>query len=235
MDDRLRERLTCVIPAKDEAPTISEVINGAFKFVSEVIVVDGHSRDRTRDIAESEGAKLFLDHKLGKGEALRCVIPHVKTEFVVFIDADGSHDVNDIPKLIEPLVAGTHDLVVASRLIGGSSELHGGFDEFIRLAGSSFVTASINTRFRTSLSDTQNGFRAARTEILKSFHLQDNHTTIEQEMIIKALRLNYRVGEVPSHEHRRKFGRSHIVLWRDSPRYLASLLHHLFVPRSSPK
>ena len=55
------------------------------------------------------------------------------------------------------------DHVAASRLRGGSSELHGGFDEFLRLAGSSFITACINWRFDCRLSDSQNGFRAIRT------------------------------------------------------------------------
>ncbi len=89
----------------------------------------------------------------------------------------------------------------ASRLRGGSSELHGGFDEFLRLAGSSFITACINWRFNCQLSDSQNGFRAVRTSVLRQLDLRENTTTIEQEMTIKTLRQGWRMAEVPSHEH----------------------------------
>ena len=98
---------------------------------------------------------------------------------------------------------GSADHVVASRLRGGSSELHGGFDEFLRLAGSSFITACINWRFACQLSDSQNGFRAVRTSVLRQLDLRENTTTIEQEMTMKTLRHGWRMAEVPSHEHPR--------------------------------
>ena len=114
------------------------------------------------------------------------------------------------------------------RLRGGSSELHGGFDEFLRLAGSSFITACINWRFNCQLSDSQNGFRAVRTTVLRQLDLRENTTTIEQEMTIKTLRQGWRMVEVPSHEHRRTHGTSHIRVWRDAPRYGYSLVRYLF-------
>ena len=63
---------------------------------------------------------------------MRRAIPHIRTPVTVFLDADGSHDPEDIPLLVEPILAGEADHVSASRLRGGSSELHGGFDEFFR-------------------------------------------------------------------------------------------------------
>ena len=145
----------------------------------------------------------------------------------VFLDADGSHDPEDIPLLVEPILAGQADHVTASRLRGGSSELHGGFDEFFRLAGSSFITACINRRFGCRLSDSQNGFRAVRTSLLQQLDLREDGTTIEQEMIIKTLRRGWRMAEVPSHEHPRMHGRSHIRVWRSAPRYVYSLVKYL--------
>jgi dolichol-phosphate mannosyltransferase len=106
--------------------------------------------------------------------------------------------------------------------------LHGGFDEFFRLAGSSFITACINRRFNCRLSDSQNGFRAIRTSVLRQLDLQEDTTTIEQEMIIKTLRRGFRMVEVPSHEHQRTHGHSHIRVWRSAPRYGFSLIKYLF-------
>ena len=153
----------------------------------------------------------------------------------VFVDADGSHDLCDIPRLIEPIRQGEADHVTASRLLGGSSELHGGFDEFFRLPGSSFITACINWRFGVRLSDSQNGFRAIRTCVLRELALRENHTTIEQEMIMRTLRLGYRIAEVPSHESARALRLlARQCLARRSPLRLVSLLRNLFCLMRSP-
>ena len=220
--------VTVVIAAKDEAPSIGAVIERTRRYASEIVVVAAPSTDGTADVAARNGASVLSDAGRGKGRALRQAIPHVRTPVTVFLDADGSHDPEDIPLLVEPIIADEADHVVASRLRGGSSELHGGFDEFMRLAGSSFITACINRRFNCRLSDSQNGFRAVRTSVLRELDLRENTTTIEQEMTIKTLRGGWRIAEVPSHEHPRSHGASHIRVWRDAPRYGYSLVKYLF-------
>ena len=220
--------VSAVIAAKQEAPSISEVLSRTRRFASEIFAVVGHSTDGTPEIAARNGAQVLVDGGRGKGEAIRRAIPHIRTPVTVFLDADGSHDPEDIPLLVEPILMDQADHVSASRLRGGSSELHGGFDEFFRLAGSSFITACINRRFNCSLSDSQNGFRAIRTSVLRQLDLRENITTIEQEMIIKTLRRGFRMAEVPSHEQRRAHGTSHICVWRTAPRYGFSLLKYLF-------
>jgi glycosyltransferase involved in cell wall biosynthesis len=220
--------VSAVIAAKQEGPSIEGVVRRARRYVGEIIVVAGRSTDGTAEIAERSGARVFQDGGKGKGEAIRRAIPHIRTPIAVFLDADGSHDPEDIPLLVEPILAGRADHVSASRLRGGSSELHGGFDEFFRLTGSSFITACINWRFNCRLSESQNGFRAIRTSVLRDLDLRENTTTIEQEMIIKTLRHGLRMAEVPSHEHPRAYGTSHIRVWRCAPRYGYSLVKYLF-------
>jgi glycosyltransferase involved in cell wall biosynthesis len=224
----LPAQVSAVIAAKQEAPSLAMVIERARRYAGDVLVVVGRSTDGTAAVASDAGAKVLHDGGLGKGEALRRAIPLIHTPVTVFLDADGSHDPEDIPLLVEPIVADRADHVTASRLRGGSSELHGGFDEFLRLAGSSFITATINWRFNCALSDSQNGFRAVRTTVLRELDLQEDSTTIEQEMIIKTLRRGYRMTEVPSHEHRRLHGCSHIRVLRTAPRYGYSLVKYLF-------
>ena len=224
-----RDLVTVVIAAKDEAPTIADVVRRSRAFAASVIVVDGHSRDGTAAAAADAGATLVLqDGNRGKGEAIRLAIPHVTSAVTVFIDADGSHVPEDIPLLVGPILADRADHVSASRLMGGSSELHGGLDEFCRLAGSSFITACINWRFGVRLSESQNGFRAVRTAVLQKLPLKENATTIEQEMIIKTLKAGGRMADVASHEHSRRFGTSHIRIWRVAPRYVYELVRDLF-------
>lgn len=220
----LHSRLTVLIPAKNEESTIAEIVQGALVHAGDILVVDGRSSDETAARAAAAGARVREDEGRGKGLAIRGAIPHLRGEVTVLMDADGSHDPADIPKLVAPIVRGEADHVSGSRLLGGSSELHGGFDEWARLAGSSFITACINKRYRVRLSDSQNGFRAIRTELLKRLHLRSRHTTIEQEMIVETLRSKGRVVEVPTHEYARRAGVSHISVWRDGMSYVVSLI-----------
>jgi glycosyltransferase involved in cell wall biosynthesis len=223
-----RDDVTVVIPALNEALTIGDIIQKTRPCASDILVVDGHSPDGTAEIARSMGARVVFDHGKGKGEAIRSVIPHLDREIAVFIDADGSHDPADIPALVRPILAGEADHVSGSRLIGGSSELHGGFDECFRLMGSSLITACINHRFHVCLSESQNGFRAIRTAVLRDLDLQENITTIEQEMIIKTLKKGYRMAEVPSHEHKRKAGYSKISVRKVAFRYVYTMIRYLY-------
>ena len=221
-------KVSIIIPTLDEEHTLKDIIKGCRPHADELLVVDGHSTDRTREVAESEGVRVVLDHQKGKGEALRHSVNFVTGDIIVFIDADGSHDPSDIPKVIAPILQEEADHVSASRLIGGSSELHGGFDEFMRLTGSSFITACINWRFKVNLSESQNGFRAIRKDIIKQLGLQENITTVEQEMIMRTLKKGFRMAEVPSHEHKRKMGYSKISVRKVWLRYVYTLLKHLF-------
>lgn len=220
----LRDQLTVLIPAKDEAKTIPDVIRGASRHASDILVTDGASLDETARLSSEAGARVISDLGRGKGAAIRAAVAHLSSRITVFMDADGSHDPDDIPRLVTPIVRGDAEHVSGSRLLGGSSELHGGFDEWARLAGSSFITACINKRYRVRLSDSQNGFRALRTDVLKALRLRSSHTTIEQEMIVQTLRAGFRMGEVATHEYPRKAGASHISVWRHGPSYVWSLM-----------
>ena len=222
-------KISVVIPAKNEAPTIRDVIKEAKKYAYEVLVIDGNSQDATRKIAEEEGVNVFQDSGTGKGEAVRLGIEKARGDIIVFIDADGSHDPRDIPKLIIPVaVKDEADMVIASRAKGGSDEMQGDIDKCLRQVGSEIVVLIIDLRWKQKLTDVQNGFRAVRASVARSLNLKENITTIEQEMVMKALKKGYRIREVPSHEYARKYGASAIVLKKVWLRYLYCLLKNLF-------
>ena len=101
-----KDEVTVVIPAKNEAQSIVTVIEAVKAFAKEVIVVDGHSQDDTSPKSSAAGARVICDHERGKGDAIRCVISEIKTKVTVFIDADGSHQCDDIPKLVSPILEG---------------------------------------------------------------------------------------------------------------------------------
>ncbi len=186
------------------------------------------SRDKTGKIALSLGAAVITDNGKGKGDGMICAINKIKEGIIVFIDADGSHIPEDIPKIIAPIRSGKADMVIGSRYLGGSEELHGDFNKFLRMFFSMCIAQIMNLRFRTSIMDTQNGFRAIKADIAKKLRLTSNHTEIETEMCMKCFKKGFKIVEVPSMELKRKFGESNISLSRDGFKYIWSVIKNLF-------
>ncbi|HRY28985.1 MAG TPA: glycosyltransferase family 2 protein [Elusimicrobiota bacterium] len=213
-----------LIACKNEERTIGALLPEAKKYVKDIVVLDGRSSDSSAKIARESGVEVVADAGRGKGAALRRAFEERDGDVFVTMDADGSHDPKDIPALMRPILEGQADLVIGSRLRGGSEEFVGDLEKTIRVVGSLIITYAINKRFGAQITDSQNGFRAIRAETARKLKLNSNSTTIEQEMLAKTLKIGGRVVEVPSHENARSFGRSHIRLLRDWPKYLWSLM-----------
>lgn len=221
------KKVTAAIMARNEETTIEEVVNRVMPHVDETLVVDGHSTDRTREIAESLGARVVLDNGHGKGDGIRKAIEVASGDVIVFIDADLSHDPEDIPALVAPIANGEAEMVVGSRWKGGSDELFGDIDKLARSTGSSIITLMINYRWHATLTDSQNGFRALSTMAARTLDLTEDIFTIEQEMIMKCLKKHYRIAEVPTHEYERRSGASQIVVWKVAYRYVWCLIKNI--------
>jgi len=206
--------VSVVICARNEGEGIRQIIESVKPYASEVIVIDGHSTDSTVEIARTAGAKVWLDNGLGKGDAYRVGVARATGDIIVFIDADGSHEPADIPRLVEPIVRNEADLVVASRHRGGSDEWQGDFNTFLRHMGSGILSIATNWRWNANLTDVLNGFRAVRREAALKVPLSAVDFDIEQHMIARFLKHGYRVVEVRSHEYCRKWGKSKLPTYR---------------------
>jgi dolichol-phosphate mannosyltransferase len=222
-----KERLSVIIPAKNEAATLPAILDRVRPYCGELVVVDGRSVDETREVAAGRGARVLVDDGRGKGAAMRLAAREASREILIFLDADGSHDPDDVPRVAAPVLSGEYDLVIGSRRRGGSDELHSSFFEFIRLMGSEIIGLAINYRFGKRLTDYQNGLRAIRRDVMNQLGTTQNTFTIEQEMSIKCIKRGFRVGEVPAHEYRRQAGHSHIVVWKVGWLYVWSVLKEM--------
>lgn len=219
--------VTAIICAKDEEGTIAAVVRGVIPFVDEIYVIDGHSLDDTAAVAREAGAQVVPDRGHGKGDAYKLGLEIAQGEFVVFIDADGSHRPQDIPELLAPLTDGTHDLVIASRITGGSEESRGSFSNLVRSLGGELLSTIVTRRYGVRLTDVLNGFRAGRTDFLRSLPLKADDFDIEHEMVMLALKRGGRVCEVPSQELARQAGASKLPTYRKAHKFVWRLLRNL--------
>lgn len=226
-------KVAIIIPVKNEEQTIGEVLDKLLlNFnVDNIVVIDDSSSDRTAEIARYKNVRIIQGKGIGKGAALRKAIDNVTSDIILFIDADGSHNPDDISSLIQPIIDDNADLVIASRIKGGSEEFSGNIKNIMHYFGNvlaSFIVNLIWGHGKKIVTDCNNGFRAIRTNVAKQLDLKENSFAIEQEMVIKCLRMGYRISEIPSYESKRKYGKSHINLVTMLPRYIWCFIKNLF-------
>ena len=208
-------KITAIILAKDEEATVGKVVRTALEQAGRVIVVDGLSKDRTREEAKNAGAEVVSDHGMGKGDGYRVGMEAAGRDgVIVFLDADGSHDPGDIPVLAGHILDGRADMVVASRWRGGSDDIDASFSSLVRNIGGNILTVLIAIRFGATITDALNGYRALRADRAHELDLEARDFDIEHEMIIKALKRGWRIVEVPSHEYARAGGKSKLPTYR---------------------
>ena len=221
-------RVSFLIPAYNEAATIREVLERLerLELEKQVIVVDDGSTDATPEIAEAwkqgrENTVVLRQPNRGKGAAVRAAIPHVDGSIVVIQDADLEYDPSDVPTLIEPIQRGVADVVFGSRLSGGRPQRA---YLFWHLVGNRFLSLLTNVLFNTTLSDMETGYKAFRTEILRSLDLRRNSFTIEAEITAKVCKRKLRIYEVPVAYYGRTFEEGKKITWRDGLKAIGVLL-----------
>ena len=212
-------RTTVIIPVYNEAPTIEEVLRrlDRLRFDKRVIVVDDGSTDATPAIlarwATGHPDTLVLRKRNGgKGSALRAAIPYVHGDIAVIQDADMEYDPADVPQLIEPILRGKADVVYGSRLTGGRPQRAYLFWHY---AGNRFLSLLTGILFNTTLTDMETGYKAFRTEILKSLRLTEEKFGIEPEITGEICKRALRVYEMPISYFGRTYAEGKNVSWRD--------------------
>ncbi len=216
--------VSVVIPTLNEGQNLSHVLSRLPKVVDEVIIIDGHSKDNTVEIAKKvcPTAKVFFQEKSGKGDALRSAFNFVQGDIIVQMDADGSMDPQEIEKYAKVVSEG-YDVVKGSRhLLGGGSTDFSAQRSF----GNKMFVRLVNLLFSAKYTDLCYGyiaFRKAALDRLKG-SLESRGFQIETEICIKAKKLGLRVAEVPSFETKRANGSSHLSLARDGFRILRMIL-----------
>lgn len=221
-------KIAFLVPAYNEAATIRELLEriDALGIDRQIIVVDDGSHDATAEVvrayaAEHPGVLLLEKPNGGKGSALRHGIPHVDADVVVIQDADLEYDPAEVPALIEPIEAGVADVVYGSRLSGGRAQRA---YLFWHMVGNRFLSLLTGLLFNTTLSDMETGYKAFRTEILKSLPLTEDAFGIEPEITGWICRRHLRIYEVPISYYGRTYAEGKNITWRDGFRAVWVLL-----------
>ena len=158
------KNLSIIIPSKNESKNLEFILPKLNKFSDDIIVVDGNSNDGTESICKSNNVSFKLDNGLGKGDAQRIGVIHAKYDYIIFFDADGSHDENDIEKLYNKVIDDKVDLVICSRKTGGTKDTNGctSWIGFIRQTGCDFLSLIFNKKYKTVFTDILYSYRAVK-------------------------------------------------------------------------
>src|SRR5712691_6364306 len=206
----MKSFVSVIIVALNEEAAIGEVVRKVPRDIAdEIIVVDNGSTDRTAAVAEAAGARLVTEPKHGYGRAfqagLRSISPDC--EIVVFLDGDGSDYPEMMNRLVKPMIRGTHDFVIGSRMRGqreaGSMSWHQVFAGYL---------VGFFLRLLYGVRSTDMGpFRAIRREALERLNMREETYGWPLEMQMRVARAHLRTLEVPVDYRRRAGGQSKIA------------------------
>ena len=206
-------RLGVIIPALNEEESLPFVLAELpWSTLDQVIVVDNGSQDRTAEVAAAHGAMVVREPQRGYGAACMAGVRAVpEADILIFVDADGSFDAQEIPLLIDPIERGEAELVLGSRLAGrrepGAMPLHGVFGNWL-------VAMAISRLAGIPLTDL-GPFRAIKRDILERLQMEERTYGWPSEMIVKAVQHGVSIREVPVRYRRRHAGQSKVSgTWR---------------------
>jgi glycosyltransferase involved in cell wall biosynthesis len=199
-------RVSVVIPALNEEAAIGAVVGDVPRdLVTEIIVVDNGSTDRTAEAAVAAGARVIPEPRRGYGAAcLAGALAARDADVLVFLDGDHSEDPRELGRVLGPVLRGEADLVLGSRTRDAAP---GALTPQQRL-GNRLVTALVRRLYGLRLTDI-GPFRAIPAQGLRDLGMEHRTYGWPVEMVVKAARRGYRVVEVPV-SCRPRLGRSKV-------------------------
>jgi len=227
--------VSVVIPALNEADNLAHVLPRVPDWVSEILLVDGHSTDATVEVARQlqPNIRVIQQDGFGKGDAIRTGFAHATGQIVVMLDADGSMDPAEIPLFVGALLSGAQ-MAKGSRFLqgGGTTDM-----PLYRQLGNQAFVLLVRWFFGGRYSDLCYGYNSFWAEVLPVLELDCDGFEVETVINVHALRAGLRITEVPSFEASRVHGRGRLRTLPDGWRVLKALIRERvqpFQPRAVP-
>jgi len=188
-------RVSVIIPTHNEAQAIGRVLADLPSNVAtEVIVVDSNSSDGTPEVARNLGVRVIEEPRRGYGRAcLTGLASADNPDVVVFLDGDYSDRPAELPILLAPIIEGSADITLGSRLGGGNNP---GALPWHQSFGNHLAAGLIRLLYGVRISDL-GPFRAGRADVLHALALEETSYGWAVEMILKGAIAGYRIVEVP--------------------------------------
>jgi glycosyltransferase involved in cell wall biosynthesis len=223
MPDDFARRIAVVIPCLNEEATIGLVVR-KFRTVlpaAEVYVVDNNSTDATGRVAREAGASVLRETRPGKGHAVRKAFREVEADLYILVDGDDTYPAEDAPQLLQPILDGDADIVVATRL---AEDMRSEF-RWINRLGNRLLLGALNLVFGVRLTDLLSGYRVMTREYVKQAPILASGFELETELSILAFERDFRTVEIPVRLRSRPEGsHSKIRVLGDGFRILSAIM-----------
>jgi glycosyltransferase involved in cell wall biosynthesis len=215
-------KISVVIPTLNEEENLVYVLPGIEQWADEVLLVDGHSSDRTVGIARElcPIIRVVMQEGRGKGDALRAGFAAATGDIIIMLDADGSTDPSEIPLFVGALMSGA-DFAKGSRFLQG-----GGTEDmpFYRKLGNWSFVWIVRFLFGSKYTDLCYGYNAFWRRVLPLLDLNCDGFEVETMMNVRALKAGLQITEVPSFEFPRVHGKGRLKTIPDGWRVLKTIL-----------
>lgn len=204
--------LSVIIPTFNEEENLSHLLSQLKQIITqittsfEIIIIDGGSKDKTREVAKAQGAEVILQTTPGYGGAIKEGINISRGKYLLTLDADLSHPPTFIYKMWN--CKNKAEIIVASRYIpGGIAQMP---------LARKILSIALNRVYHRLLSlpvdDLSSGFRLYQKDIFTHLNLESINFDILEEILVKAYISGYRVFEIPFIYKPRRVGKSHVKL-----------------------
>jgi glycosyltransferase (TIGR04182 family) len=189
-----RDDVCVLLPTLDEAETVGSVVDGfRDEGFENVLVIDGHSTDGTRDVAREHGARVVQQSGVGKGQAVREGLDHVDAPVVLMADADGTYRAEDAGAMLEPIFAGRAEHVIGDRF----ADMEAGAMTRLNQVGNRMVNRAFSVIHGRDLRDILSGYRAFTRESIERYALRSDGFGIETELSVETVKHGTATEVVP--------------------------------------
>ena len=221
-----------LVPCYNEEVAVAKVVKDfrAALPTATIFVFDNNSTDNTAAAARAAGAEVFQEKHQGKGFVVRRMFTDVEADIYVLVDGDATYDAPSAAAMIERLLEGRLDMVVANRIDREQAAYRAG-----HRAGNWLLTSFVASVFGPTFNDMLSGYRVFSRRFVKSFPVLSGGFEIETELTIHALELGLAVAEIDTPYYARPKGSaSKLNTWRDGFRILRTIVRLYRAERPLP-